>query len=126
MGEAAKKLNRVLIVEDNLFMKTFYEKALKDLPVEFLYAGDGEDAVRLTLTERPAMILMDINIPKMDGVLATQQIRKSAGCETLPVIAVSARSQDAYTRSAGFSEFIPKPVHVNVLRDAIKRHLKLA
>ncbi len=122
---AKETIGCALIVEDNSFMKTFYEKALKDLPLRFLYSGDGEDAVKQALASKPVLILMDINLPKMDGVRATQKIRSSPGMEKLTVIAVSARSQDAYTASANFTDWVPKPVHVNALRDAIKRHLNI-
>ncbi len=128
MGEPAKvkAIGRVLIVEDNSFMKTFYQKALKDFPLEFIFAADGEEAVRQALSMKPMVVLMDINLPKMDGVVATQKIRESLGVEQMAIIAVSARSQDAYTASAKFTEFVPKPVHVDVLRNAVKRHLKIA
>ncbi len=115
----------VLIVEDNSFMKTFYQKALRDLPVEFHFAEDGEEAVRQAVDKRPALILMDINLPKMDGVAATIEIRSSAGFEEIVVIAVSARNQDAYTDSARFNEFVPKPVRVDQLREAVIKYLKI-
>lgn len=128
MAEPAKvkALGRVLIVEDNSFMKTFYQKALKDFPLEFIFAGDGEEAVKQALSMKPIVVLMDINLPKLDGVMATQKIRSTAGMEQTAIIAVSARSQDSYTASARFTEFVPKPVHVDVLRNAVKRHLKIA
>ncbi len=115
----------VLIVDDSEFVKLFYQKALKGFPVQFHFAVDGEEAIRKAVEHQPAMILMDINLPKINGFVAAQKIRGTPGLENTIIIAVSGRRQDSFPASPVFTEFMPKPLHVETLRNAFQRHLKL-
>jgi len=125
MSLSATRRFPVLIVDDNAFVKTFYEKALKEFPLDFFPAADGEEAVRRAAEVHPALILMDINMPKLDGVAATRKIREMPGLENTVVIAVSARGKDAYTGSAGFTEYLMKPLPIEKLRAMIRKYLDL-
>ncbi len=121
----ASKRFPVLIVDDNAFVKTFYEKALKEFPLEFFPASDGEEAVRMAAETHPALVLMDINMPRLDGVAATRRIRATPGLEHTVVIAVSARMKDAYTGSAEFTEYLMKPLPIEKLRAMVRKYLNL-
>lgn len=113
----------VLIVDDSEFVKLFYEKALKGYPVKFHFAADGVEAIRLAGELKPAMILMDINLPKVSGFEAATKIRATPGLEKTVIIAVSGRRQDSFPASPVFTEFLGKPLHIDTLRNLFQRHL---
>jgi len=118
---------RILAVDDNAFMKTFYEKAFKDLPVEVAFAADGVEAVRVAGEFRPDLILMDVNMPKMDGVAATRAIRSGPVPRSVPILAVTAvtTGRGEFPGSAEFTGVISKPVQVKALQSAVRTHLRL-
>ncbi len=117
--------HRILIVEDNTMMQTFYRNVLKGLPVDVVFACNGEDAVSAAREVAPHLILMDINMPKLDGVSATKLIRDQPGLLHTPVIAVTARQVDDYTSRAGFTAHLKKPLRADDLKDAVCNWLKI-
>jgi CheY-like chemotaxis protein len=89
-------------------------------------ASDGEQAVELAVQERPALILMDLSLPKLDGLAATRQIRQHRGVSKIPIVAVSAHDS-AESRSealeAGCDEYVTKPIDFDQLDRLLKRLL---
>jgi len=99
------------------------QKALELLGYTAELATNGKEAVDLTKSELFDLILMDIQMPEMDGIEATKRIRKSLSTNDQPVImAMTAASQkgekDIYIES-GMDDFIPKPIDVDELADKI-------
>src|SRR5262245_66471046 len=80
---------RILIVEDQEDNRTILRDVLSTVGYELIEALNGEDGVKLAQSERPDLILMDIQLPKMDGYEATQQIKSIAELQTIPIIAVT-------------------------------------
>jgi len=117
---------RILYVEDNednIYMLT---RRLERQGFEVLVARDGEQGVTMARKERPDLILMDLNMPVMDGWEATRQLKAAAETETIPVIALSAHAMTGDREraiEAGADEYDTKPVRIDSLKDKIGKLL---
>ena len=118
----------ILIVEDNDKNRKLVRDVLAHEGYRLLETENGEDAVRLAQAERPALVLMDIHLPGIDGIEALRRLRADAGTRAIPVIAVtaSAMTQDRATiMAAGFDGYQSKPISVRpflaAVRDALDR-----
>jgi two-component system cell cycle response regulator DivK len=117
----SRKKELLLVVEDfedsRFMMRRLFEMA----GYRVLEASDGEQAVELALQKRPALILMDLSLPKLDGLAATRKIRQHKGVGKVPIVAVSAHdSSESRTEAleAGCNEYVTKPIdfdHLNAL-----------
>lgn len=89
-------------------------------------ATDGEEAIELALAERPELILMDLSLPKLDGLAATRRIRQHGGLGRVPIVAVSAHdSPGSRTEAlaAGCDEYVTKPIDFDQLNSLLNRLL---
>jgi CheY-like chemotaxis protein len=104
---------KVLLVEDSKTSVFIMQKELDLLGYECVVAGDGKEAVKKAKDERPDLILMDMTLPKMDGLQATQEIRKIPDIQAVPLIALTARAMPGDREKcleAGCDEYLVKPV----------------
>jgi len=121
---------RVLLVEDNELNLEISEFILRNENMEVEVATDGTFAVQKLKEKGPDyydFILMDIQMPIMDGYVATGEIRKMYPNSDLPIIAVSANafSEDkAASISAGMNDHIAKPINVDELRNVMSKYIK--
>lgn len=115
---------RVLLVEDYPFHQLLVKNLLGDAGVQVSVFSDGGEAIEAVKREKFDAILMDIQMPGMDGLEATRILRQDFAPEELPIIALTANftreQQDQYI-SAGMNECIPKPIHYQCLYDALIR-----
>ncbi|MBE9159969.1 response regulator [Nodosilinea sp. LEGE 06152] len=91
-----------------------------------IYAKSGQEAVELTQTQAPDLILMDIQMPGMDGLQAMQLIRSDARFATLPIIALTALAMPGDRErclEAGANQYLPKPVKMKELKALIQQLL---
>ena len=102
---------------------------LRHTGYQTIEAGTGEDGVRLAKERGPALILMDIQLPGIDGITALGQLRADPATRAIPVIAVtaSAMTQDRKKiMAAGFDGYQTKPIRVrefmDVVRETLDRH----
>ena len=109
----------VLVVDDNPINRRVLCHILRKLGFETEEAADGAEAVeRLRAAPRPSAVLMDCQMPVMDGLEATRQIRASGQHDALPIIAVTAHAQEGYERhcmDAGMDAYLAKPVRAGQL-----------
>lgn len=119
---------RILVVEDNPvnlgLMKNFIKRILPD--VKILEAQNGEEAVRVFQEEMPSLILMDIQMPVMNGYDATKEIRKLPKGKILPIIAVTAgiiAGEKDKCLEVGMNDYISKPVQKENLKKTVLRWL---
>jgi two-component system, cell cycle response regulator DivK len=114
----------VLIVEDNEKNRRLVRDALHFKGYRTIEAVTGEDGVRLARAERPALVLMDIQLPGLSGVEALAQLRAEPTTRDIPVIAVTASvmPQDRkQIMAAGFDGFQGKPISVKELLETVRQ-----
>ncbi|MEY2873728.1 MAG: hypothetical protein RLZZ373_1099 [Pseudomonadota bacterium] len=107
---------RVLVVDDGAENRELVRLVLESVGLTVLEAHDGAMALDVVAREAPDLVLMDVNMPVMDGYTATRMLRER-GC-TLPVLALTANAMKGFEReieSAGFSGYLTKPVDIDVL-----------
>ncbi len=119
---------KVLLVDDvSLFLEM--EKSILGLsPVQILTARDGEEALRLVRSERPALVVMDLNMPRMDGAACCAAIKRDPELSATPIIMVTNASRPADVdacRRAGCDDYLPKPVDAKLFLDKARRFLPL-
>lgn len=115
-----------LLVEDFEDSRFMMRRLLEMAGYSVVEATDGEQAVRLALEERPKLILMDLSLPKMDGLAATRRIRSHKASANIPIVAVSAhdspQSRDE-ALAAGCDEYVTKPIDFEQLNSVVTRLL---
>lgn len=119
---------RVLVVDDEEDARAALSEVLTP-ECEVLTAPDGEEAVRLARKERPDLVLMDLFMPRLDGLQALQRIRADAATGDVPVIFVSARGDDTVKARAldlGAVDYLQKPFSERELRARVERTLRLS
>jgi two-component system, cell cycle response regulator DivK len=121
--EKDSKDKTVLVVEDSDDARYFMRLELEQLGYLVVEAEDGEKAVEVARRERPDIILMDLSLPVMDGIAATEMIRSSGELDGVPVIAVTAHQETDFregAKAAGFDAYVTKPIDINWLSELIK------
>jgi two-component system cell cycle response regulator DivK len=118
----------ILIIEDNEKNMKLARDILRYHGFTTVEATTGEDGVELAKDKRPALVLMDIQLPGIDGVTALERIRRDAATARIPIVAMTAsvmkEDRERFDK-AGFDGFITKPIDVKAfpgqVRDAIAR-----
>ncbi len=90
-------------------------------------AGDAKEALETLKTLHPDMILMDINMPEVDGYTLTAQIRSMTGFESIPIVALTAnvmRGDRERSLEAGCDGYIQKPIDIDLLPQQVERYLR--
>jgi two-component system, cell cycle response regulator DivK len=116
----------ILIVEDNEKNMKLVRDVLQAKGYKTLEAVTGEDGVRLAKEHVPALVLMDIQLPGINGIEALRQIRANAATVAIPVVAVtaSAMTQDRQTiMAAGFDAYQSKPISVRPFLEMVREIL---
>ena len=125
IGRDTERSLQVLIVDDNATNRKVLELILEQVGVGWLSVEDGQQAVDAARERTFTAILMDIQMPVMDGLTATREIRRNeleAGRPAVPVIIVSANCQPEHVeagRVAGAQRHLGKPVSAQALIDAL-------
>lgn len=116
---------KILVADDEAYIRLLVKSILgRDYVV--LEASDGEEAVNMARTQRPDIILMDIMMPKLDGVGACNIIKSDSDTTAIPVIMLSARRDrldQEYARDMGADGYITKPFNSKNLLDIIVHFL---
>ena len=116
----------ILIVEDQEDNRTILRDLLGKAGYNIIEAVNGEDGVALALAKRPDLILMDIQLPVMDGYEATRRIKANAELKATPVIAVTSYAlsgDEAKARAAGCDAYVAKPFSPRQLLAKVREYL---
>ena len=120
-------MSLVLIVEDNEKNMKLVRDVLQVKGYETLEATTGEDGIRIATQRLPDLVLMDIQLPGMNGIDALRALRANEATANIPVIAVTASvmQQDrALITDAGFDAYVGKPINLREFLDAVRRALE--
>lgn len=115
----------ILVVEDYEDARQMLKFYLENCGYDVVEAADGYDAVKSVNEKFPALILMDLSLPHLDGLSATRQIKTIANADRIPVICLTAHG-DYYKQEAiasGCVEVVGKPIDFQKLTAIIKRYL---
>src|SRR5512143_3407230 len=113
---------RILIVEDNPANLKLASLLLRNADHTVLSAVDAETGLAVARTELPDLILMDIQLPGMDGLAATEALKRDRATAAIPVIALTAmamKADEERSQVAGCDAYIAKPLHYKELYAAI-------
>jgi two-component system, cell cycle response regulator DivK len=118
---------RILVVEDQPDNRQIIRDMLASTDYEITEAENGEEALSAIAKVRPDLILMDIQLPVMDGYAATRRIKTDPALKSIPVIAVTSYAlsgEEKKAREAGCDDYVPKPYSPRQLLAKIQQYLK--
>lgn len=122
-------MTKILYVEDNEDNVYMLTRRLARHGYDVIVAADGEQGIELAKSELPALILMDLSLPVLDGWQATQRLKASPATARIPIIALSAHAMPADREkalAAGCDDYDTKPVELTRLLDKIQAQLQRA
>src|SRR5436190_20609413 len=117
---------RILVVEDQPDNRQIIRDMLSPTDYEITEAEDGGQALEAIAKQRPDLILMDIQLPIMDGYTATRRIKSDPALRLIPIIAVTSyalRGEAKIARAAGCDDYVPKPFSPRELLAKIRHYL---
>ncbi|NDJ77063.1 MAG: response regulator [Chloroflexi bacterium] len=116
----------ILYIEDNPNDQRLVKKVLATQGYELTIAGDGQEGLDKAQTVNPDLILMDVQMPGLDGLETVRRLRKLEGCDQVPVVALTAYAEK-YKRElyleAGFTDYQQKQAGIRPLVELVKRFL---
>jgi len=116
----------ILIAEDDDATRILMERSLRDADCNIKFACDGDEAVDEMKKNKYDLVLMDLRMPRMDGLEATREIRKNIDKE-VPIIALTAHAMtfvEDHCKAAGMNGYLSKPVDIDKLIQVIQKYLK--
>jgi CheY-like chemotaxis protein len=117
---------KILIVDDSYTARALLRSMLSGLPCDMITAGDGVEAVERALAERPNLILMDVEMPRMDGLTACRRLRLENVTRNTPILLVTTRGRPQQLRTGfecGCSGYVTKPIDSTELLTKVKNYL---
>lgn len=120
-------MNKILLIEDNELNRDMLTRRMQKRGYQIVTAADGETGVAMAQSEAPALILMDVSLPGIDGWEATRRIRAAAGSRHIPIVALTAYATpgDRETAlAAGCDDFDTKPIDLPRLLGKIEGLLR--
>ena len=126
MDQSRRSKPKVMVVEDYDDTRLLLRQALETRGYHVLEAINGQQAVDLAEREHPDLILMDLDLPILDGIDAAQRIRRQSQMDEVPIVAVTAYPL-SYTRvkafARGCNEYMAKPIDLKELEAILTRYL---
>jgi len=108
-------MTKILLVEDNEMNRDMLSRRLERKGYAVAMAMDGEQALTMARSENPALILMDMSLPVLDGWEATRRLKAAPETQGIPIIALTAHamaSDEEKARAAGCNDFDTKPIEL--------------
>jgi signal transduction histidine kinase len=115
---------RVLHIEDDPANRLLVRKILAGAGFEVVDAVDGLEGVRLARTQRPDLVLVDLNIPGLDGYEVTLRLRGDASLRQVPIVAITAEGDRSTSLAVGCDGFVQKPINARTFAATLKKFLR--
>jgi CheY-like chemotaxis protein len=112
----------ILLVEDNEQIIRLLELIFKTKGFRWIVTKDGETALKIASQQRPDLIIMDIQLPKMDGLTVTRKIRSWNNYQQIPIVALTAYAMEGDREralAAGCTEYIAKPLNTRIFSNLL-------
>jgi len=120
---------KVLVVDDARFFREMIKDILHELPIDIIEAADGNEALAQILNQRPQLLLLDLNIPGMNGMDLIRELRSRPECRSLHILAMSGVQRGEETAAEvcrqGADDFLNKSFRPNDLQKRIRSQLGL-
>ena len=107
------KIKKILVADDEDLVRSYIEKKLAKLGYTVLVAKDGEEAVEQAFSNIPDIILLDVKMPKLNGIEACKRIKSDERTRHIPIIMLSAKAQSSEINEgieAGADKYLCKPI----------------
>ncbi|MEP7121529.1 MAG: hybrid sensor histidine kinase/response regulator [Byssovorax sp.] len=117
-------MTRILHIEDDPANRLLVRKLLTNAGHEVIDAADGLEGVRLACAQRPDLVLVDLNIPGLDGFEVTLRLRGEASLAGVPIVAITAEGDRETSLAVGCDGFLQKPIDARSFSTVIQRFLK--
>ena len=127
-GETAAPTAKILVVDDEPNVREMLSEVLTRAGYKVITAGDGREALPLTLSEKPDLILSDIRMPKLDGLTLCKALRVNPETKSIPIIMLTTYNTSEHMEAAmaaGADDFLPKPLNVEEIQIRVRSMLKL-
>ncbi len=118
---------KILIIDDNPVNIELASDLLKLHGFQMLQARDAETGIEIAKAEIPDLILMDIQLPGMDGLEATGLLRENAATRNVPIVAITAyvmKGDEEKAMKAGCIGYLPKPINTRTFLETVKNYLR--
>jgi two-component system chemotaxis response regulator CheY len=122
----ANRSRRVLVVDDDPDARELFSQVLEQAGAEVTRADDGLTALRVASERQPDLVITDIEMPRMNGVELTRQLRNRSATKAIPIVVVTGAAIDDLTghaRAVGCSTVVPKPCAPDLLVGIVNRHI---
>lgn len=117
----------VLIVDDSATVRGFARLFLKQLAVEVREAEEGAQALQIARADAPALAIVDVHMPGMDGLTFLREVRKDPSLSALPVVLLTGEASEAIRaegRAAGATGFLGKPLRGDELKSLVQKYVR--
>lgn len=124
---AARVRPVLLVVDDDPFQRKLMARMLADADIDSIFAGSGTEALATLRRHRPDLILMDVNLPDIDGVEATRRIKSVEALANIPVIMITGQSEKevvVQSLKVGAVDFVVKPFNKDILLAKVRKFLE--
>jgi len=115
---------KILVADDEFYVRDIVKGALEEDYI-VLEASDGEEAIDIARKQRPSLVLMDILLPKLDGISACYLLKSDASTKAIPIVMISGRTdridQD-YIKEIGADDYLAKPFDIQDLLDKVNKY----
>lgn len=119
-------MHKILLVEDNERNRKLVRTILEFRGYEVIECDDGAPSLELAREHQPALVLMDIQLPTMDGITALRRLRGDPQTASIPVVAVTASvtpGERDKVVAAGFNGYVSKPIDVTTFGEMVDSHI---
>src|SRR5580693_344921 len=117
-------MSRVLHIEDDPRNRLLVRKLLAADGHEVIDAADGLEGVRLAIAQRPDLVLVDLNIPGLDGYEVTLRLRGEAALRGVPIIAITAEGDKETSFAVGCDGFVQKPIDARQFAAQVANYIR--
>ena len=122
-------MSKIMVVEDDAALREIYSIRITAEGYDVVSAGDGEEALAVAVREKPDLILLDVMIPKLDGISVCKKIRYALNISNIPILMISAKDTESdkiVGLEMGADDYITKPFQIREVMARIKANLRKA